>query len=220
MSEVLLKPGEAVLSNWFLNNYVSFNLSELSLCCFLPLSIDHNQWLNNFILNSAFKYKYENPTKARIFNFLRRTHNAIISYDLAREELEKYLGSPPNTISTYFVSLYHFENCIGQCYEATLFLKALAKIDKLFDPRDGSVLSKINNVHNSSKHMDERISKGKMPNKSTVPIWISNIGIETKDCIIKGEELNEFLMEIYEWSEKICNPERFLSRTEEKNNDL
>ena len=211
MNEIILKPGEGILSDYFLDNFVAYDLSKLKVCCFPNLSIEYNKWLNHFILNSAFKYKLENPIRRNLFNFVRKTQNAIISYEIGKNSLDEYLMSPRNTISPYFISLFQFENCIGQCYEASRFIKAILNGEKLFDTDDGSVLSKINNIHNTSKHMDERIINGKMPEAATIPIWISNDGIEIKDIVLKGTELSEYLIDSYNLSEKLCNPEKYFN---------
>lgn len=205
MDEVILKSGKGIVSNYFLDHFVAYDLSKLNLCCFPVLSIEHNKWLNHFILNSAFKYKYENSSKGNRFNFIRKIQNAIISYELGKKALEEYLSLPRNTISPYFISLFHFEDCIGQCYEAYRSIQALLNGKKLFDSADGTVLSKINSIHNTSKHMDERILNGEMPEDATIPIWISNNGVETKECSLKGPELNKYLIESYNLSEKLCN---------------
>ena len=53
--------------------------------------------------------------------------------------------------------------------------------------------------------MDERIEKGKLPEKGTCAIWITNNGIESTDATITFVELKDILIELSNLANKISN---------------
>ena len=93
--------GEMRPSNYLLDNFVAHRLSLLKECGAPELPESRN-WLNEFILNSAFKVQLEARTRAYVFNFLRRAEGALSAYRVARVALIEYLTTPANVLSPYF----------------------------------------------------------------------------------------------------------------------
>jgi hypothetical protein len=54
---------------------------------------------------------------------------------------------------------------------------------------------KIRRLYNTSKHVDERITEGKLLEGSTIAIWLTNAEIESSDCVLQMKELHELLEE-------------------------
>jgi hypothetical protein len=63
----------------------------------------------------------------------------------------------------------------------------------MFDKSDGSKEQRLNEIYNTSKHMDERIDKGQMPAEATSAVWITNSGLECGDATLSFVELEELL---------------------------
>jgi len=150
-----LETGKALLrlSNYALDTFCAPKLSQLTQCNAPDLSGLSEPWLRGFILNTILRFSVPEPTKAHMFNFLRRTEAVFSEYNNARINLIEYVTSDRNTVSPYFRALLHFETLIAQLYQAALFLKALAKEPKFFEKGEGTVIERINIIYNASKHM-------------------------------------------------------------------
>jgi hypothetical protein len=162
-------------SDYFLDRFVAPKLSLLTGCGAPELSAG-GPWLNGFILR-AFLVGLSSDKRAYLFNFVRKTESAVFAYKEARSALLEYVATPRNVISPYFRSLSNFETCFAQCFQGFELLMTGSK-EPLFKEDDGSELDRLRVIHNTSKHLDERIEKGEIPAESTAPIWITNQGIE------------------------------------------
>jgi hypothetical protein len=117
-----------------------------------------------------------------------------------------------NRFSPYFRALSHFEMFVSQFYQAFEFLRTVSGED-FFIEGDGSIIEKFYKIYISSKHMDKWIKRKKIPPRSTVPLWITNEGLEGKDG--HGREIKLSFSEMYEilgdaakLAKLISNPKR------------
>jgi len=122
----------------------------------------------------------------------------------ARIALTEYITTDRNIISPIFQALNHFETLFAQLYQAYLLIKSATEFE-IFKKGDDSELDRVRKIYNASKHMDERIEKGKLPEKGTCAIWITNNGIECTDAAITFVELKDILIELSKLANKISN---------------
>lgn len=189
-----------------LDNFVAHKLSLLTECGAGELPPDES-WLNDFILNNAFRVNLPAKTRAFVFNFLRRAEAARWTYRGARTALIEYLPTPSNVISPYFRALLGFEICISQCYQGyELLMKATG--EKIFTAGDGSDAERLRNLYIHCKHMDLKIKGGKMPTGATATIWITNQGLESDEAALSFDELLEVLSEMGRIAEQVSKIER------------
>ncbi len=76
---------------------------------------------------------------------------------------------------------------------------------KRFEACFQSKLDRVRKIYNASKHMDQRITDGKLPEKGTCAIWITNNGIECNNAAIAFVELKDILIELSELANKISD---------------
>ncbi|MFC3789131.1 hypothetical protein ACFOQM_10105 [Paenibacillus sp. GCM10012307] len=193
-----LKTGVRVLelqpSNYFLDKFVSFDLSSLSSNNTGKREIS-SKWVNAFILNSAFRYKFEEPKRLLIMNLLRRVESSFHQYNLGSSQLDEYLLGDKRGISRYFSAVVCFEIALSHLYQAYMFGQRLTGI-KLFNSNDNSSLDRLNKLYNISKHYDGTVSKGEIDEVNTIPIWITNEGFKSIDKFLSYNEVHEMMNEM------------------------
>jgi hypothetical protein len=197
------------LSNYALDKFVAPKMSELTECSIRDMSNYSSQsvhWLSNFVSNSIFGPRVEPKPMQYAFFFLRRVEAAFREYDSARCALYDYLSGERERVSVYFKALFHFETCIAQIWQAydqtmSFWKRETGEKNKIFEPGDGSVYERLNKLYNDSRHAVDNI-----PEDSTVPVWLTNTGIEAKENSISFAELADLLREIGDCADTISNP--------------
>lgn len=194
--------GSAEPTNYLLDTYIGYKLSELTKCGANELP-DEPKWLYNFILKSIFQFNLKPKSRAYLFNFLRRSEGASTAYRDARRMLIERIASPRNVISPYFKSLTYFEICISQCYQGYELLAA-AIGGEIYEPGSDTAEERLQTVYVDSKHMDKMINGEKLPASATSGIWITNAGIESSRGAISFAELHGLLSQMHNLAEKLC----------------
>jgi hypothetical protein len=194
--------GNAQPTNYLLDNYVAYKLSELTACG-APELAEEAMWLNTFILKTIFQFHILPKTRAYLFNFLRRTEGASAAYREARRLLQEHLATPRNVVSLYFRSLTQFEICIWQCYQGyELLARSIGQ--KLYEPGQGTQEEKLQIAYVDSRHMDQMIHGDKVPDPATSGIWITDTGIESSRGVLAFQELHDLLQGMHSLAEKLC----------------
>jgi hypothetical protein len=196
------------LSNYALDKFVAPKLSKLTECNIRDMSNYSSQsdhWVSNFVLKSISP-PVAPKTRQYAFFFLRRAEAAFREYDSARGASYDYLSEERERVSVYFKALFHFETCIAQmwqAYDQTMsFGESITGEKALFyEPRDGSVYERLNKLYNYSRYAGDNT-----PEDSTVPVWLTNTGIEAKENSISFAELADLLSEIGDYADTISNP--------------
>ena len=189
-------------SNYLLDNFIAYKLSELAACG-APELAEEGKWLNTFILRSIFHFNLDPKARAYLFNFLRRTDGASAAYREGVLRLREHLASPRNVVSPYFKSLTNFEICISQCYQGYELL-ASALGQKVYEPGAGTSEERLQVVYVDSKHMDRMIHGEKLPTAATSGVWITNAGIESSRGALSFTELHGLLLGMHGLAEKLC----------------
>lgn len=140
-------------------------------------------WVSAFGLMVIFVNQPREEIRPFALQFVRRLEMAFAEYARAREVLQSFVSANEGQWSPYFRALYHVEAAISQLYQA--FDLSRKKLDtKLFDTNDGSPLSRLNEIYNTSRHQLATEDQ---------PIWITNQGVETETHGISFPELEELL---------------------------
>jgi hypothetical protein len=154
-------------------------------------------WIAVFVLNSALNSTADVSKYTYSLNFLRRVEEAISSSREGTARLLEYVQSPGRSIATYFRSLSHFEFCIGQLWQAHCLLSKPGNV-VLFNKGQGSTEERLNKIYNATKHMEERIAAGKMPEDSPSVLWLTNGDISCVDASVSFTEVETTLRVVHE----------------------
>jgi hypothetical protein len=197
------------LSKYALDTFVAPKISELTVCSIPDMSnhsSESEHWVSNFILNSIFRVSVEPRPKQYILFFLRRAETAFREYENARISFQDYVDGRRQRVSVYFKSLFHFETCIAQMWQAidqtmSFGKRATGETTKIYTKGDGSSYERLNNLYNISRYAGDNI-----PESGTLPVWLTNVGLEAKDISTSFVELAEILGEIGNMADTFSNP--------------
>ena len=181
-------------SNYFLNNFISFDLSDLSGNNAEKRDTT-SRWVNTFILNAAYRYRMEDSERLLIMNLLRRVESSFHQYNLGSSQLDEYLLGDKTGVSRYFSAVVCFEIALSHLYQAYMFGQRLTGT-KLFNSNDNSSLDRLNKLYNISKHYDGTISKGELAEINTIPIWITNEGFKSVNTFLSYSDVHEMMNEM------------------------
>ena len=196
------------LSNYSLDTFVAPHLSELTSLDVPSLhncTGEYGHWVNNFILNTIFRVRIEDRKRQLVLYFLRKVEGAFQEYHEGRDFLAAYLQKRNEAISEYFHALRHFEVAASLAYHAYDTVRTLVQTD-LFTQADGSPLQRLNRLQNISKHANKELWRGDIPDNLSVPIWVTNSGIECHDTALSFTEFAELLQELAKLAEVLSNP--------------
>lgn len=170
-------------------------MSELTECGAPPLNVlpeKSAEWLPTFVLVTVVQLNIPDPTRQLAFNVIRRSDTAVVDYTRARDELIQFLEpDSKRSITKYCRCLHSFEAAVSSTHQAyALIRQLLPKAPPMFARDDGSVLQRLDRIHNASKHADEWIAKGnRFAEDSTMSVWMTNAGLEAKGYRLSYEEL-------------------------------
>lgn len=180
------------LSAFARDTYVAPKLSKLTTCGAPEITDWQDRArgsLADFIIVSMLRVTFTESDRQYLFNIVRRVEGAIEEYANARTHLLAHLAADdPNAVSHYLLSLMHFENCISQVAQANM-LMAKWTGEKLFEDKDGSPYFRLNFLYNRSKHIYAAINSGQLPSGGTVPVWVTNDGLECEGERLGFDEL-------------------------------
>jgi len=220
MAKLILKAGLDTWSGTAKDTLIAARISELTLCGAKDISDSRKYLLNAFIKNDDLASSLKNESRQVVFSFIRKTENAFNEYCFARANLIDYLKTMNKTVTPYFRSLAHFENCIMHLYQASTFFGALSG-EKIFKKGDGSFFARLNPMYNQVKHIEaypqlrtfrdkgsfeafikyqnefSSMTPQEVGDLSTTPIWITNSAIESKTATVSFAELSNQIMEYY-----------------------
>jgi hypothetical protein len=200
---VLLQP-----SNLFMDKYVAPGFSAFTAATIPDMSAvsrEQGHWLANFILNSWARPTTDDDLRRTLFNFLRRTQAAFREYQEARRLTLAHLADErPNAISGYFEAIDHWEQFLSQADRAGAVLVRGQKV--LFVKDDGSVIQRLNLLYNRTKHLETAINSGQLPPDGTLPVWLTNDGLQAVDAELTFTELAGILTDLAKWADAAQNP--------------
>jgi hypothetical protein len=196
------------LSDYSLDTFVAPHLSELTSLGAPDLegcTDQYGNWVNNLILNTIFRVRLKAPSSQLVLHFLRNVEGAFQEYHEGRDFLASYLQKRNKAVSSYFHALRHFEVAALLAYHAYDTVRTMAQ-ENLFTQGDNSPLQRLNHLQNISKHANKKLGRGSIPDNLSVPIWLTNSGIECHDTVLSFTEFAELLQELAKLAEKLSNP--------------
>jgi hypothetical protein len=142
------------------------------------------------VLNRIFVAPLSETPARQMFNIIRKIEIAFREYRLAREAILTHTATASKGIASYFLALGHVEQCLAATYQSICLIipKADRAAMSVHSPED-----RIRRLYNTSKHIDERITEGKLADGSTIAIWLTNTAFESTDCALLMVELHAIL---------------------------
>jgi hypothetical protein len=133
--------------------------------------------------------------RVRAFNFIRRSRDALDEYRLARRAYYKFFADRLPHI--YLEALHHFEVCLACAYQGHELLFGMTG-RPFFDktkPGRAELNYRMQRLYNSSKHT-EGFVKASIFSGDTVTVWISNVGLETRNEKMSFDELAHIIADM------------------------
>jgi hypothetical protein len=162
-------------------------------------------WLRMFILNTGLRVTIDDDTRRSLYNFLRRTEAAFREYEAARRLTMAHLANPnPDAVSEYIEAIGHWEQFLSQADRARAVLVRGEKI--LFVKDDGSVFQRLNFLYNVTKHLESAIKAGQLPPDGTLPVWLTNDGLQAVDEELTFAEISAILTDLAKWADAAQDP--------------
>ncbi len=213
------------------DKFIAPKISALKAPTAPEISAERRPLLNAFILNFKLSLTLSNKNRQFTFNVIRKAQDAFEEYCRAVDNLKEYIAAGGLTVSPYFSAVRHFEHCVAHLYQAVRCLNALSRTwsgEKQFDHGDGSVLERIQTIHNAIKHMDERFENGSLGDANSfslfatkcdgtnsvgvqdaagianVPMWLTDDGLECAKASVTYAELAEEIRQWYREAETMA----------------
>ena len=200
--DVQLRP-----TNDFMDKYVAPGYSAFTAATIPDMSAaskEQGHWLANFILSGSGLrgVSLADDMRRTLFNFLRRAEAAFREYEAARALTLGHLANPNHR--DYIKALDRWEQLLSQADRAWFVLVRNQPI--LFVKDDGSVLERLHLLYNRTKHLETAINSGQLPPDGTIPVWLTNDGLQAVDGKLTFAEIVEILTDLAKWAEAAQDP--------------
>jgi hypothetical protein len=196
---------EMHLSNHARDTFVAPHLSKLTDVGAPDIREQEKSWVNNYILNTIFKFSIDYPHRQLGLRVLLSIEAAFQEYQAGRESMGVYVEKRHN-ISSYFHALRHFETSALSAYHAYDTIRTMIK-KNLFTQNDRSPLQRLNHLQNIVKHANKDMGQRKVPEGFTVPIWVTNIGLECHDKTeLSFSEFADLMTDLAKLADMISQP--------------
>jgi hypothetical protein len=195
-------------TDYFYDRFVSKGFGSLEKQLLRPFPDELRSFcVQQFVLNTVFRTPFAEKVRARSFNVIRRTLNAIEEYELARTSYETIF--PNKTVGAYLRALHHFESCVTELFQAyELFLGIIGKEfpEKAATTGPEEVLSRLDRIYNTAKHTEHMLIRAQhFEEGDTLAVWISNVGLTSKSYTLTFGELHESLCGIANAAAMLAN---------------
>jgi hypothetical protein len=213
------------------DKFIAPKISRLAAPAVPDISAEWGHLLNAFILNFDLALVLSNKHRQLLFNVIRKADDAFEEYCRAAGSLKDYVTAHGLTLSHYFSAIRHFEHCLAHLYQAVCCMNGLTKTwggEKQFSRGDGSILERVDTIHNQIKHMDERFEKGDFGDSNSfalfatksdgtktianddvagianVPMWLTDDGLECAKATITFREPAQEIRELCQEAKKLA----------------
>lgn len=172
-------------------------------------SADSSNWISNFVLNSILRANWTDPTRQFVFNFLRRSEAAFQEYELARIATQEFLSGTQQSASGYMKAVFHWEVFLAQAWHGYVLLGRVGNVKKLFEKGSEAIEERLNHLYNQSKHAESVIDSGQLPEYATIPVWLTNKGLQSHDAALSFAEASEILADLAKGANLLQDPLTF-----------
>jgi hypothetical protein len=195
-------------SSAFLNTYVAPRITEVGNPSPPDLHMLRTPLVHSFALITALGVRNpKEPVRATLVHLFRRTEGAIGAYEDARASLADFTAQPvtDGNVSPYFRALRHFETSVSYAYQAIVIIRKLMKVDRFFEPGDGSQVERLWQLYNIVRHAETKIENGELPEDGSLPIWITTEGLTSTTATLTYAELADMLRDLHDSSMNLIN---------------
>lgn len=182
------------ISNYAKDHFVAPKLSSLTSCGMPEIAFPEVPFAT-VILGQIFVNPLGQTEIRLLINILRWIDGAFASYTAARKELVAYTSGPISSLSNFYRAVLHIEQCIAAAQHSEKLSDAVYKILGSTHRPGSDAGKRLRLLYNTSKHIDERIEEGELLDNATLPIWLTNEGIESKDHLLTFTELANFMLD-------------------------
>jgi hypothetical protein len=192
-------------TNDYMDRFVAPGYSAFTAATIPDMSAasqEQEHWVANFILNGSMRVTLDDDTRRTWYNFLRRAESAFLEYEEAKRLTLDHIASP--AAHRYIRAIGRWEQFLSEAYRAWAVLVKGEKV--LFDKDDGSVLQRLNLFYNLTKHVESAIKSGQLPPNGTLPVWLTNDGLEAVDAELTFTEMAEILTDLAKWADAVQDP--------------
>lgn len=156
-------------------------------------------WISNHFLNNIGRSHFAAPTRLVALAYIRRSHNAFEHFHNARALTLKYLEgldpySPP--VSRYFAAVSEWENFIIQMQMVIEIFRWINHGEPVFKVGDESTEDRIWHFANKIKHTGDSVEKGYFAECHTLPLWLTNEGLQSPSYAVSYAEAAAVLREV------------------------
>lgn len=205
-----------------LNKYFAPGISEFTKFEAPDLTSAHpeaSHWLANHFLNSVFSAGYKNKYRQYAVNLIYRAQVAFADYHEARALTEEFLakGTPNSPATrTYFRAISRWESCL---LNLQIFMDVMNKMkkdfgdDPVFKDGDGTPEQRAYGIANMIKHWGTEIFAERHDGGDTVPVWLTNSGLQTRTLALSYLELAGLLSEVASVANQMQDAKSFANAT-------
>jgi len=199
-----------------LGKFVAPGISSFTSACIPDMTIDFPQakyWLANHFLNNALTASFLDRTRQVVLGYLRRTHHAFEAYHAAREATLRYLdGNQPDNprIQRYYDAIAIWETFVLQAGMAIDLFKWLNAGSGAFSKNDGSRTCRLYTIANHVKHVASCVDSGQCSPNENVPLWLSNVGLQSFGVAVSFNEASEELRGLADLADKLQDAKGFV----------
>ena len=198
-----------------LNEHLAPGISEFTTCDAPDITAKYpaaSHWLVNHFLNSVFRGAFDNKYRQYAGNQIFRAQVAFADYHEARSLTAEFLinGKPDNpAIHTYFRAVARWESCLlnlQMFIDVMNNMKLDLKDERVFSENDGTPEQRAYKIANTVKHWGGIISSNGHKEQDTIPLWLTNAGLETRAHAITFYELASLVSEIASVANELQDP--------------
>jgi hypothetical protein len=194
------------MSSWAKDTFIAPHLSEFNSAAIKDMSHykqESDYLIQGFILNSIFRSSLQLAARQTMLNFLRRSEAAFRAYEDARIETASYVAD--GSINGYMRAMSHWEFFFSQAWLGYALIIKMVGV-RAFAPNDGSLSQRLHRLYNQTKHVESMIADGNMAADSTLPVWLTNDGIQSNEVAVTFDELADILENIILWARRFRDP--------------
>lgn len=185
----------------FMSGFTNADVPDMSNYCDQSV-----HWVSNFVLSTILRVNVQDPARQYMFNYLRCAEAAFRQHGLAREATIQFVSGSRQSVSSYMMAVSHWEVFLSRAWRGYCLLKCLCDLPRIFEQGQGSVEERLNLLYNQSKHAGSVIKAGKMSESATIPVWLTNRGLQSHDVLLTYEETAEVLKDISKWAQLLQDP--------------
>lgn len=206
------------LNTDFLNRFIAPGISEFTACDAPDITAAHpeaSHWLANHFLNSILRAAFKDKYRQYALNQIFRAQTAFHDYHEARSLTADFLAnSRPGLPArrTYFRAVARWESCF---LNLQIFMDLMNKMkqdfkdEPVFKKGDESPEQRAYAMTNTIKHWGSAVAASRHAVDDTIPLWLTNAGLQTRLYRLTYTELARLVSEVAAVANELQDPKSF-----------